>query len=478
MLKTPKLTDFETPNGVSLFGERLAWDQSVIERYDLSGPRYTSYPTAPQFRESFSETEWLNAVSRSNRSQRPLSLYFHIPFCDTLCFYCACNKIVTNNKSRSMPYLERMEREMAMQTEFFDSSRPVTQLHWGGGTPTYLSDAEMTWLMEATRKHFKLLDDDTGEYSVEIHPGRVTAETMGHLRQLGFNRVSMGVQDFNPEVQEAVNRYNSVEQVRNLTHALREQGYRSISMDLIYGLPKQTLTSVAETLEQVIELSPDRLSLFNYAHMPHLFKSQRLIREADLPAPEEKLAILHMAIERLQVAGYVYIGMDHFAKPEDSLVQAQRSGQLQRNFQGYSTHGDCDLVSMGVSSISAFGDTYVQNVKQLDQYQARLDERKLPWAKGFTLSAEDKLRQHLINQLICHFRLDFSEVQRRFGVDVPERFASEIAQLEPMVEDGLLSIDASGTRVHNAGRLLIRRICMVFDEYLQEGNQIRYSKVI
>lgn len=478
MSKTPQITDIKVPNDPSLFGERLAWDQSVIERYDLSGPRYTSYPTAPQFRESFAETEWLNAVSRSNRSQRPLSLYFHIPFCDTLCFYCACNKIVTNNKSRSMPYLERMEREMAMKTEFFDSSRPVTQLHWGGGTPTYLSDAEMTWLMEATRKHFKLLDDDTGEYSVEIHPGRVSAETMGHLRQLGFNRVSMGVQDFNPEVQEAVNRYNSVEQVRDLTHALREQGYRSISMDLIYGLPKQTITTVAETLEQVIELSPDRLSLFNYAHMPHLFKSQRLIREADLPAPEEKLAILHMAIERLQAAGYVYIGMDHFAKPEDSLVQAQRSGQLQRNFQGYSTHGDCDLVSMGVSSISAFGDTYVQNAKQLDQYQSSLDEGKLPWVKGFTLSAEDKLRQYLINQLICHFRLDFAEVRRHFGIDVPERFSGELAQLEPMVEDGLLSIDANGIRVHNAGRLLIRRICMVFDEYLQQGNQIRYSKVI
>lgn len=478
MPKTPRMPDPTVSSGASLFGERLAWDQSVIERYDLSGPRYTSYPTAPQFREGFTEAEWQNAVSRSNKSQRPLSLYFHIPFCDTLCFYCACNKIVTNNKSRSMPYLERMEREMALQTEYFESSRPVTQLHWGGGTPTYLSDAEMTWLMEATRKHFKLLDDDTGEYSVEIHPGRVSAETMGHLRQLGFNRVSMGVQDFNPEVQEAVNRYNSVEQVRDLTHALREQGYRSISMDLIYGLPKQTMTSVAETLEQVIELSPDRLSLFNYAHMPHLFKSQRLIRDADLPAPEDKLAILHMAIERLQAAGYVYIGMDHFAKPEDSLVQAQRSGQLQRNFQGYSTHGDCDLVSMGVSSISSFGDTYVQNVKQLDQYQARLDEGQLPWVKGFTLSAEDKLRQHLINQLICHFKLDFAELQGRFGVDVPERFADEIAQLAPMVDDGLLSIDASGIQVHNAGRLLIRRVCMVFDEYLQEGNQIRYSKVI
>jgi oxygen-independent coproporphyrinogen III oxidase len=461
-----------------LFTGPLQWDQDLIKQYDLSGPRYTSYPTAPQFRDSFSEAEFHAAVAKSNRSGKPLSLYFHIPFCETLCFYCGCNKVVTNNTSRAMPYLERVGKEMALQAELFDTSRPVTQLHWGGGTPTYISDDEMTWLMDATRRYFSLVDDDQGEYSVEIHPGKVSSRTMAHLRKLGFNRVSMGVQDFNPKVQKAVNRYNSVEEVSSLVAALRHQDYQSISMDLIYGLPLQTLESVGETLDQVIELSPDRLSLFNYAHMPHLFKSQRLIHESELPSASEKLSILHMAIERLQAAGYVYIGMDHFAKPDDSLVLAQQAGELQRNFQGYSTHGHCDLLSFGVSSISAFGDVYLQNAKRLEDYQEILDSGRRPAVRGFTLSEEDKLRQWVINQLICHFQLDFSELARRYGVDPQVKFAAELQQLTPMVEDGLLSVDAHGITVHNAGRLLIRRICMVFDEYLNASNQIRYSKVI
>ncbi|MDQ2076414.1 oxygen-independent coproporphyrinogen III oxidase [Marinimicrobium sp. ABcell2] len=461
-----------------LFTGPLLWDHDLIQQYDLSGPRYTSYPTAPQFRDSFTDEEFQAAVAKSNLGGKPLSLYFHIPFCETLCFYCGCNKVVTNNTSRAKPYLERVAKEMAQQAQLFDTSRPVTQLHWGGGTPTYISDDEMTWLMEATRRHFSLVDDDQGEYSVEIHPGKVSASTMAHLRKLGFNRVSMGVQDFNPRVQKAVNRYNSVQEVSSLVSALREQDYRSISMDLIYGLPLQTLESVRETLDQVIDLSPDRLSLFNYAHMPHLFKSQSLIHESDLPSPSEKLGILHMAIERLQAAGYVYIGMDHFAKPDDSLVLAQQAGELQRNFQGYSTHGHCDLLSFGVSSISSFGDVYLQNAKRLDEYHELLDSDQRPAVRGFTLSEEDKLRQWVINQLICHFQLDFAEVKRRFGVDPTVKFAQQLEQLAPMVEDGLLSLDAQGIHVHNSGRLLIRRICMVFDEYLNASSEIRYSKVI
>lgn len=461
-----------------LYGEPIVWDPDIIDRYDLNGPRYTSYPTAPRFREEYSAAEWHEAVSASNRGGSPLSLYCHIPFCDTLCFYCACNKIVTNNKSRAMPYLERLEQEMALQAAQFDNDRPVTQLHWGGGTPTYLSDGEMTWLMEATRKHFGLLDDDTGEYAIEVHPGLVSPATMGHLRGLGFNRVSMGVQDFNLAVQKAVNRYNSHSRVRELVEAVRDQGYRSVSMDLIYGLPLQTRTTVEETLEQVIELAPDRLSLFNYAHMPHLFKSQRLIRDADLPGSREKLAILHMAIERLQAAGYVYIGMDHFARPEDSLVTAQRDGRLQRNFQGYSTHGDCDLLAFGVSAISAFGGAYVQNAKQLDEYQRHLDAGELPRVRGVSLNEDDRLRGAVINQLICHFQLDFSDINRRFDIDFRRHFESELVQLEPMEEDGLLSVDCGGIRVHNAGRLLIRRVCMVFDQYLQANEKTRYSRVI
>ncbi len=466
---------------MSLYQEPLAWDQSVIDRYDLSGPRYTSYPTAPQFREDFSEPEWRAAVTRSNAEGQPLSLYFHIPFCDTLCFYCACNKIVTHKRSRAQPYLECVEREMAMQASLFDN-RPVAQLHWGGGTPTYISDEEMSWLMAATRRHFQLLDDDQGEYSIEVHPGRVSAATMGHLRGLGFNRVSMGVQDFNPKVQDAVNRYNSVEQVRDLVHAVRDQGYHSVSMDLIYGLPMQTRDSVAETLEQVIELSPDRLSLFNYAHLPHLFKSQRLIDEANLPAPQEKLAILHAAIERLQSAGYVYVGMDHFAKPDDSLVLAQQQGKLQRNFQGYSTHGDCELIAFGVSAISHYGGTYIQNAKKVEDYQARIDNGQPAFIRGVALHPEDYLRREVINQLICHFQLSFCDLHEKFGIDPASYFADELADLKPMEEDGLLEITPAGIFVKNAGRLLIRRVCMVFDQYLhtggQTGNQIRYSKVI
>src|SRR5690554_358659 len=463
---------------MSLFADALEWDQALIKQYDLSGPRYTSYPTAPQFSESFSEQEFHAAVARSNASDRPLSLYFHIPFCATLCFYCGCNKVVTNNTSRAKPYLERMEKEMALQAQLFATRRPVTQLHWGGGTPTYISDEEMTWLMDATRRHFTLGEDDQVEYSVEIHPGKVSAATMGHLRDLGFNRVSMGVQDFNPRVQKAVNRYNSVEEVSSLVNALRRQNYHSISMDLIYGLPLQTLDSVRETLDQVIDLSPDRLSLFNYAHMPHLFKSQRLIHEDELPSASEKLNILHMAIERLQSAGYVYIGMDHFAKPDDSLVLAQQAGELQRNFQGYSTHGHCDLLAFGVSAISSFGGVYLQNAKKVEDYQDMLDQNQHPAVRGFTLTAEDHLRKWVINQLICHFHLDFSVLAKNFGIDPSVKFSAELRQLAPMVEDGLLSVSQEGIQVHNRGRLLIRRICMVFDEHLNNSNQIRYSKVI
>lgn len=463
---------------MSLFSQALHWNADLLKRYDLTGPRYTSYPTAPQFSDAFSGDHLNAAIERSNQSQAPLSLYFHLPFCDTLCFYCGCNKVVTHNKKRAQPYLEQLDREMAMQAALFDTSRQVTQLHWGGGTPTFISDEEMSWLMDATRRHFQLLDDDSGEYSIEIHPGRVSAATMGHLRKLGFNRVSMGVQDFDPDVQKAVNRYNSVDEVSSLVSALRDQAYASISMDLIYGLPLQTLTSVRNTLDQVIELSPDRLSLFNYAHMPHLFKSQRLINESDLPSPQEKMELLHMAIERLQAAGYVYIGMDHFARPEDSLVKAQQEGRLQRNFQGYSTHGECDLVSFGVSAISAFGGSYVQNAKRLDQYQQSIDAGALPFIRGFTLSEDDVLRQHVINQLICHFNLDFTAVEKQFSIEFGDYFGEELRQLTPMAEDGLIELNDTGLRVNNAGRLLIRRICMVFDAYLRSNQQIRYSRII
>ncbi len=463
---------------MSLFSQPLQWDKDLLSKYDLAGPRYTSYPTAPQFHESFSDQDFMAAVTRSNQSARPLSLYIHIPFCEALCFYCGCNKVVTNNKARAQPYLDSVAKEIANASRLFDGNRMVKQLHWGGGTPTFISDDEMFELMKVTRTHFKLLDDDSGEYSIEVHPGKVSGKTMGHLRNLGFNRVSMGVQDFDPNVQLAVNRFNSRQEVQALINDLRSQDYHSISMDLIYGLPKQTLKSVDETLAQVIDLSPDRLSLFNYAHMPHLFKSQELIKADDLPSPLQKLELLHMAIERLQDAGYVYIGMDHFAKPNDSLVIAQQQGKLQRNFQGYSTHGDCDLLAFGVSAISAFGDCYVQNAKNLLDYQARIHNQEHARIRGLQLSEEDIIRKDAINQLICHFELNFDLLSQGHGINAREYFSNELAELRPMVDDGLVQIGAQSIKVLDAGRLLIRRICMVFDAYLKSSEQIRYSKVI
>lgn len=366
---------------MSIFTQPIEWDQSIIQRYDLAGPRYTSYPTAPQFQDSFSQSALFRAIVRSNLAHRPLSLYFHIPFCESLCYYCGCNKIVTNNKSRSLPYIHRMIQELALYAEMFEPGKEVQQLHWGGGTPTFISDEEMSLLMNASRRLFKFADDETGEFSIEIHPGTVSTSTMAHLRQLGFNRVSMGVQDFDENVQRAVNRFNSVAQVADMVHALRKQDYQSISMDLIYGLPLQNQQSLQQTLQQVIELEPDRLSLFNYAHMPHLFKSQKLIRAEELPGAGEKLEMLHHAIETLQRAGYVYIGMDHFAKPGDELVNAQQSGKLQRNFQGYSTHSNCDLLALGVSSISMIDNVYVQNEKDLNSYQQKMDMDFYPLLK-------------------------------------------------------------------------------------------------
>ncbi len=454
------------------------WNQSLIERYDLSGPRYTSYPTAPQFVENFPAVEVEAAIGRSNASGRPLSLYFHIPFCDTVCYYCGCNKIVTSNKSRALPYLEQLKRELDYRARQFKTYRPVRQLHWGGGTPTFLNDGEVRGLMLAIREFFSLLEDDSGDYSIEIHPGRLHEDRLGVLREVGFNRLSMGVQDFDPAVQQAVNRYNSVEEVSALCQRAKREGFHSLSMDLIYGLPHQSLESVARTLENVIELRPDRLSLFNYAHMPALFKTQRQIASDTLPAPAVKLAILEYAIERLQGAGYVYIGMDHFALPDDSLVIAQSQGLMQRNFQGYTTHGDCDLLAFGVSSISAIDNIYMQNHKDLGSYGRSIEAGGEPAFKGLTLTEDDLLRQAVINQLICHFALDFAVFEHRFDIQFDDYFAAALHELQPMIADGLLLSSPQGLQVTGPGRLLIRRICMAFDAYLGHHNNQRYSRIV
>ena len=461
-----------------MFNQQIVFDPELIKRYDKSGPRYTSYPTAVQFHEGFAEAEYRAWAERTNASGNPLSLYFHIPFCDTVCYYCGCNKVVTKDRSRAAPYLQRLHREIELQGALFDRSRPVDQLHWGGGTPTFISHEEMRELMRVTGEHFNLRDDDTGEYSIEIDPREVKVDTIALLRELGFNRMSLGVQDFEPAVQKAVNRVQSEQQTLGALEAARREGFKSISVDLIYGLPHQSVESFSRTLERMLEISPDRLSVFNYAHLPELFKPQRRINEEELPAPQEKLDILQMTIEKLTSNGYVYIGMDHFAKPDDELAVAQRSGTLYRNFQGYSTHADCDLIGLGSTSIGMVGDSYSQNVKELETYYERLDAGAIPVFRGYELNADDKLRREVITQLICHFHLDKAKVGAQFGIDFDSYFATELEELASMQADGLLQLEAGAIDVNPAGKLLIRNICMTFDRYLREKAGQRFSKVI
>ena len=460
--------------------QSLIFDAELIKRYDKAGPRYTSYPTAVQFNESFGPDDYLSIVDKTNNEAdlRPLSLYFHIPFCDTVCYYCGCNKIVTKNRNRAQPYLDNLYAEIKAQGVLFDRSRVVDQLHWGGGTPTFINHEQMRELMAVTRENFTLKDDDTGEYSIELDPREVHDGTISLLREIGFNRISMGVQDFDPKVQVAVNRIQSEEKTLSVLRDAREAGFKSVNIDLIYGLPFQSVESFAETLDKVISVDPDRLSVFNYAHMPELFKVQRQINEADLPSSAEKLNILQMTFERLAKAGYVFIGMDHFAKPDDELAVAQREGHLYRNFQGYSTHANCDLVAMGATSIGMVGDTYSQNVKTLDEYAACIEKGQLPVYRGAALSDDDILRREVITQLICNFELNRDEIAAKYAIDFDSYFAQELVDLSVMVDDGLVTVDEHMISVLPQGRLLIRNICMVFDIYLRNKQTQRFSKVI
>ncbi len=461
--------------------QETIFDLELIRRYDTSGPRYTSYPTAPQFDEQFATDAYRERVAATHREERlrPLSLYFHIPFCDTVCFYCGCNKMATKDRSLAAPYLARVERELELQGQLFDRERVVDQLHWGGGTPTFISKGEMSDLMAATRRHFTMRDDDQGEYSIEIDPREADSATIALLRELGFNRMSLGVQDFNPDVQRAVNRIQSLDQTLSVLESARNCGFRSVSMDLIYGLPLQSVDTFAKTLEQAIEIGPDRLSVFNYAHLPELFKPQRRIDEAQLPSPAEKLEILHTTIDMLTANGYLYIGMDHFARPDDELAIAQRDGTLYRNFQGYSTHADCDLIGIGATSIGMVGSSYSQNLRSVADYQSRLDQGELPIFRGLDLNHDDLVRRDIITRQICHFILDTASIEERWGVRFAEEFAVELTELAVMERDGLLQVDSGRIEVLPAGRLLIRNICMVFDRYLRQkqGGQ-RFSRVI
>lgn len=454
------------------------FNADLIRRYDKAGPRYTSYPTAVQFHSGFDAGHYQQQVAVSNQRGGPLSLYFHIPFCDTVCFYCACNKVVTKNRDKAQPYLDDVYRELALQAALFEPGRPIEQLHWGGGTPTFLSHAQMRELMQRTGEFFALKQDDSGEYSIEIDPREADAASVALLRELGFNRMSLGVQDFDPAVQQAVNRLQTETETLAVLNAARAEGFHGISIDLIYGLPFQTEASFLRTLDKIIDASPDRLSVFNYAHLPTRFMPQRRINNADLPAPAEKLAILETTMRHLTAAGYVLIGMDHFAKPDDPLARAQREGTLYRNFQGYATHADCDLIGIGVSSIGQVGDCFSQNVKDLDSYHASLSAGSLPIERGLIVNDDDKLRRAVITELICHFALDGDAIGQRFGVDFQDYFAKELNALAPFIDDGLLTLSGSQIQVAPVGRMMIRNICMTFDRYLAPEGQRGFSRTL
>jgi len=440
----------------------------MARKYATAGPRYTSYPTAPQFTEHFDLQRYLHWQSGKPRHGEPLSLYVHLPFCHDICYYCACNKIVTRRPGVAADYLSRLERELAVQSELVGSDRPVTQMHWGGGTPTYLDDGEITELMHVLASHFRLLDKGYREYSIEIDPRTVSQSTIALLKGVGFNRISLGIQDFDPQVQKATNRLQPYESVAELVDSVRAHGFRSLSFDLIYGLPHQNHASMTETLRRVIGLRPDRIACYNYAHLPERFKSQRSIDRLTLPKPEEKLVLAQMISATLQDAGYRYIGMDHYVLPDDDLALAQGEGRLQRNFQGYSLRIAEDILGLGMSSISQIGDFYLQNARTLDEYYRLIDGGQMPMTRGYLSNREDKLRRHVIMSLICDLQLDVRECEREFGIHFREHFAEALSNLTPAVEDGLLEIGDEALRVTPEGRPFLRNLCMPFDAYLDE----------
>ena len=457
-------------------GPSLAFDEGLVRKYDGFGPRYTSYPTADRFHGRFSAADYVAALT-SRVAGAPLSLYVHIPFCSTICYYCACNKVVTRNRRRAAEYVKYLLGEIGTVSSLLEVTPPVIQLHWGGGTPTFLSRMEMATLMGTLRAEFALAPD--AEISLEVDPRKVDADTIGFLGEIGFNRISVGIQDFDPAVQAAVNRIQSEAETRTVIAAARESGFTSVNADLIYGLPRQTVPGFAATLDKVIQASPDRIALYSYAHVPHLFKAQRHIEVTELPAPDVKLAILALAIEKLGAAGYVYIGMDHFAKPEDELAVAQREHKLHRNFQGYSTRPDCDLLAFGISAIGKVGDAYVQNVKTLEEYYARLDAGALPVLRGIRLSHDDRIRRDVIQKLMCDFELDFAALGRAHGIVFAALFAEELAALAPVAADGLVELSPNRLRVTPRGRLLVRTVAMAFDRYLRTAApRSQYSRVI
>jgi oxygen-independent coproporphyrinogen-3 oxidase len=457
-------------------------DNSLLQRYDRPGPRYTSYPTVPQFRSDFRVEElYLRSASPAPAGTQPLSLYVHVPFCHSPCFYCGCNRIITRDPAVGERYVERVLAEAKLVRSRLARSGPVVQLHLGGGTPNFLSGPSLERLMQGLAAHFDFSDQRDRDFSIELDPRSLPEEPVTYgarLARLGFNRVSLGVQDFDEAVQAAVNRLQSSEQTLELIDACRDHGVRSVNIDLIYGLPKQTPENFARTVEEVISLQPDRLSVFNYAHLPERFMPQRRINSHELPSPAQKLDMLQRTIEQLTAAGYRYIGMDHFALPDDELAIAQEEQTLQRNFQGYTTHGHCDLIGLGVSAISQIGDLYCQNNSDLNQYQNTLAAAQLATSRGLVCNADDRLRRAVIQQLICNFSLEFAEIEQAFNIDFQGYFGALWPQLQGMANDGLITLERERIEVLPVGRLLVRSVCMVFDAYLEQQNRQRFSRVI
>jgi len=451
------------------------FDADLVRRYNINGPRYTSYPTADQFRDG----AWTGAYKQSIEAagSRALSLYLHIPFCSTICYYCACNKINTANLKRADSYVQRLVREIVLHASLIDGPHTVEQLHFGGGTPTFLNDDQFDRIFEAMHTYFNLAEDGEQDFSIEIDPRELPTKRIDNLAKLGINRVSIGVQDFDPAVQVAVNRIQTVEETRAIIDAARDNDIRSINIDLINGLPKQTVKGFTRTLEQVIDLQPDRLSLYSYAHLPQRFKTQRQINADDLPSAELKLKLLGTAVSMLDDAGYEYVGMDHFAKSSDSLIQAREQGTLHRNFQGYTTHGQCELIGIGVSSIGNVGRVYVQNSRTLREYYQSIDAGELAIARGFESDDRDVIIGQVIQDLMCRFEVDTPAFERRTGLNFREYFKDRWPRLTQFEKEGLLELQKNRIKVTDQGRFLIRNICMSFDDYLSQDTK-KFSKAI
>ena len=451
----------------------------LLRRFDAPGPRYTSYPTADRFDQRFGAAESAAELRRlgARATTTPLSVYIHIPFCESVCYYCACNKVVTRHHERAGEYLDALETEIDLIAASLGKGKPVSQLHFGGGSPTFLSDPELERVMAALRRTFQLVAD--AELSIEVDPRTVVPARLAHLRALGFNRVSFGVQDFDAAVQKAVHREQSFESVRELIDSARALGFASINADLIYGLPRQTPESFARTVAQIGALRPDRIALYAYAHLPARFKPQRRILADDLPDGAQRVAMLGDAVAGFLERGYEYIGMDHFALPDDALAVARREGRLQRNFQGYSTQPDCDLIALGVSAIGRLGATYQQNAKTLPEYYAALAAGRLPVVRGMALSADDLLRRDVIMALMCQGRLEFGVIADAHAIDFRERFAAELEQLAPLAAAGLVTLQADAIEVTASGRFVVRAVAMVFDRYLRaDPARDRFSRIV